>query len=108
MKIFVHLKDKLFTINCGEGAQSIRWLGDVAIFRYSSEQYAMQIGITYGMRLENGSTMDINTAINEVLQDHQHVWLLTKDDLENIEAKKKRRKRRRKGKKGRPIRRKKN
>lgn len=104
MKIFVHLKDRLFTVNCGEGAQSIRWLGDVAIFRYSGEKYAMPTGITYGMRLENGSTMDINMAINEVLQDHQHVWLLTRDDLENIEAEKlKKKKRRKRGRK--PIKR---
>ena len=87
MKIFVHIKDKLFTIHCGDGAQSIRWLGDVAIFRYS-DNYAMGIGISYGMRLENGSTMDMKMAINEVLQDQQHVWLLTNDDLENIELEK--------------------
>jgi hypothetical protein len=62
----------------------------------------MSTGISYGMRLANGSTMDINLPINEILQDHQHVWLLTKDDLENIEAekaKKKGQKRRRVAKK---------
>jgi hypothetical protein len=35
MKIEVHIKDKQFQINCGDGLQKIKWLGDVAIFRHS-------------------------------------------------------------------------
>jgi len=35
MLINVHVKDKQFKIECGEGKQKLKWLGDVAIFRYS-------------------------------------------------------------------------
>ena len=83
MKIIVHIKDKVFTVSCGEGAQVIRWLGDVAIFRYTDNN-AMGIGLHFGMKLENGSIIDIEVPINEVLVDMQHVWIMTSDDLENI------------------------
>ena len=68
MKIIIHLKEKVFTVSCGEGAQLIRWLGDVSIFRYT-ENSAMGLGLNFGMKLENGSIIDIDMPINEVLVD---------------------------------------
>jgi len=35
MKIIVHIKDKQFEIECNDGVQKVKWIGDVAIFRYS-------------------------------------------------------------------------
>lgn len=82
MKIFVHIKEKVLKINCGEGAQCIRWLGDTAVLRYS-DTYALDTGHVEGMRLENGKTMDINMQINEILNDAQHCWITLRDDLES-------------------------
>ena len=43
----------MFHIYCGEGNQKIRWLGDVAAFRY--EHFFEPIdGTPQGVRFENG------------------------------------------------------
>ena len=34
MKIEVYVKDSVYTINCGNGAQKIRWLAEVASMKY--------------------------------------------------------------------------
>jgi hypothetical protein len=40
----VHIKEKVFLVNCGEGSQRVRWLGDVAIYRYD-DWVGMHTGI---------------------------------------------------------------
>lgn len=52
MIIYVHIKDKVFPVNCGEGVQTIAWLGHVAVSRYD-ESFGLQTGVCSGMRLEN-------------------------------------------------------
>ena len=84
MKIFVHIKEKVMKINCGEGAQSVSWLGDVAIFRYKDDN-GLSTGMCLGMRVENGNKIPMKSSINEVLQDEQHVWVILQDDMEAIE-----------------------
>ena len=66
MRIYVHLKEKVQLVNCGDGAQAIRWLGDVAIFRYD-EQAGLETGMAVGLRLENGKNLDMVLPINEIL-----------------------------------------
>jgi hypothetical protein len=34
MRLEVHIKDKIFTMACGEGKQKIRWIADAAVVRY--------------------------------------------------------------------------
>ena len=34
MKLEVHIKDKIFTMTCGEGTQKVRWIADAAVVRY--------------------------------------------------------------------------
>ena len=36
MKIEVYVKDNVYTINCGNGAQRIRWLAEVASLKFDS------------------------------------------------------------------------
>jgi len=36
MRIEVYIKDKVISINCGVGAQKIRWLTEAASLRYDS------------------------------------------------------------------------
>lgn len=66
MRIYVHLKDKVNLINCGEGAQTVKWLGDVAVFRYD-ECNGLETGMAQGMRLDNGNNLDMSSPINEIV-----------------------------------------
>ena len=68
MRIFVHIKDKVFRVSCGEGAQTVQWLGEVAVFRYS-EDNGLHTGMPVGIRLENQRTVELDATINEILQD---------------------------------------
>jgi hypothetical protein len=53
MIIYVHIEDKVFAVNCGDGSQSIRWLGNVAVSRIDESNYGLHTGVCMGMRLEN-------------------------------------------------------
>lgn len=53
MLIYVHIKDKVFAVNCGVGVQPISWLGNVAVSRYDEESFGLLTGLCMGMRLEN-------------------------------------------------------
>lgn len=50
MLIFVHIKDKVFPVSCGDGAQQVVWLGNVAINRYD-DNFGLHTGVCMGMRL---------------------------------------------------------
>eukprot|EP00274_Cyanoptyche_gloeocystis_P007138 CAMPEP_0196665834 /NCGR_PEP_ID=MMETSP1086-20130531/62728_1 /TAXON_ID=77921 /ORGANISM="Cyanoptyche gloeocystis , Strain SAG4.97" /LENGTH=73 /DNA_ID=CAMNT_0042002789 /DNA_START=87 /DNA_END=305 /DNA_ORIENTATION=+ len=73
MKIFVHVKEKTILVQCGDGTQRIRWLGNVGIARYDSHN-GLELGIPKGVALEDGTLMDMNQQINTRLADDQHVW----------------------------------
>ena len=83
MRIEVHIKDKQFTINCGDGLQKLKWLGDVAIFRFD-QFYSTNTGTTKGIRYENGTMLNMNEIIKDVLTDQSHVWVVLKEDLEAL------------------------
>ncbi|KRX07013.1 hypothetical protein PPERSA_07176 [Pseudocohnilembus persalinus] len=77
MKVEVHIKDQSFVINCGEGNQKIRWLGDVAVFRY--EQFFEPVnGCPKGVKFETGDLLPMDGIINQVLDDEMHVWVILK------------------------------
>ena len=66
MKINVHIRDEMFPVHCGSGAQKLRWLSDVAIHRYdhffgidTGVWLMIGIGVAKGMRLENGVTLNM-------------------------------------------------
>lgn len=77
MKIEVHIKDKQFQINCGDGLQKVKWLGDVAIFRHS-HFYTQINSTTKGIKLENGEMIDLNAIISSSLAENTHVWVVLK------------------------------
>ncbi|KAL4463525.1 hypothetical protein ABPG72_014928 [Tetrahymena utriculariae] len=83
MKLQVHIKDRMFTINCGEGAQKIRWLGDVAVFRYE-HFYGNLSGTPKGVRFESGDLLPMDGIISDHLQDDSHVWVILKEDMEGL------------------------
>jgi hypothetical protein len=92
MKIIVHVKDKVMSIPVGEGAQRIKWLGDVSVLRYDN-MYGMITGTPKGIRYENGTFLDLNAIISESVQDDQHVWIVLQEDMEAIDAEARKKKR---------------
>lgn len=83
MKIEVHIKDKQFAINCGDGLQKVKWLGDVAIFRHT-HFYSPITSTTKGIKLENGELVDLNSVISQALPNNTHVWVVLKGSLRSI------------------------
>ena len=88
MRIFVHIREQVMKINCGDGAQCIRWLGDTACLRYNNNN-TQDTGYCEGMRLDNGKTMDMNMQINEIFKDCQHIWVILSDDMDTTSEKSK-------------------
>jgi hypothetical protein len=56
----------MFSVYCGEGTQKIRWLGDVAVFRYEHFHGALN-GTAKGVRFETGDFLPMDTPINQLL-----------------------------------------
>ena len=82
MKIVVHIKDKSIGVQCGEEAQQpIRWLGNVAIARYSTgATMGMDLGAPKGVRLEDGTALDMDAPVSSCLKENAHVWVVLRDE----------------------------
>mmetsp|Transcript_10324 Transcript_10324/g.15095 ORF Transcript_10324/g.15095 Transcript_10324/m.15095 type:complete len:90 (-) Transcript_10324:41-310(-) len=79
MKINVHVKEKSFGIQCGEGVQRILWLAHAAMARYDSN-FGLELGVPKGLQTDEGNMLDDHAIISSTLEDDQHVWVLLKDD----------------------------
>jgi hypothetical protein len=77
----VLIKDKKFKIFCGEGKQTLRWLTDVAIFKYKAYS-ANSCGIACYIKLEDGNVCDLEEQICKTLQNNENVWILFKEEYE--------------------------
>lgn len=75
MKIEVYVKDKVFTINCGTGSQKLRWLAEVGALKYDPNSM-MKVGEPKGIRLEDGTMLNLNDRISDRLYDNIRVWVL--------------------------------
>ena len=75
------IKDQKFKIFCGEGKQKIRWLTDVAIFKYKKATET-KCGIALSVKMENGNLCDLEDPINTVLSNNENVWVLLKEEYE--------------------------
>jgi hypothetical protein len=68
------------TVHCGDGKQPIRWLADVAVYKYDTN-YNMCAGTPAALRYENNVEVDMNSSINnEGLKDDGHLFLHFKED----------------------------
>ena len=54
----VHIKDQIFSVECGAGRQRIQWLGDVAVHRYD-HFYGLESGVCRGLELEDNTPLDV-------------------------------------------------
>lgn len=79
MRIFVHIKDQIFGIECGAGRQRLQWLGDVAVFRYD-HFYNVSTGVCKALELEDGAGLDVNAIIVDTLPEDSHVWVVLQED----------------------------
>ena len=77
LRINVHVRDKTISVQCGEGVQRAKWLGHVGIARYAT---AADLGVPQGIRMENGTLLDMEKPINEQLPDDEHVWILLRGE----------------------------
>ncbi len=75
MKVLVHVRDKQIEVQCGEGTQPVRWLANVGISRYDSS-FGMELGAPRGVRLENGSSVNLNGAVRDLLKDGDQIYVL--------------------------------
>lgn len=75
MKIEVYVKDGVFTINCGTGSQKLRWLAEVGALKYDPNSM-MKVGEPKGIRLEDGTMLNLNDRISDRLYDNIRVWVL--------------------------------
>jgi len=74
----------MYLVYCGNGAQRIRWLADVAIHRYNHFNSA-DVGVAKGVRFDNGTNLVMDDIINEHLSDDSHVWVVLKGNLRSRE-----------------------
>ena len=81
------------TVHCGMGCQQIRWLADVALYKYD-DNYGMNVGTPHSLRFANGVEVciidrgdqkAINSAnlplISDELTDDVHLYLVFKEDI---------------------------
>ena len=74
MKIEVYVKDSVFTINCGTGAQKLRWLAEVGALKYDPNGM-LKVGEPKFLKFQDGSMLNLNDRITDRLYDNARVWV---------------------------------
>eukprot|EP00922_Rhytidocystis_sp_ex-Travisia-forbesii_P004524 GHVS01006627.1.p1 GENE.GHVS01006627.1~~GHVS01006627.1.p1 ORF type:complete len:101 (+),score=10.03 GHVS01006627.1:104-406(+) len=89
MKVRVHVRDRTLTVQCGNGDQTVRWLGHMALFRYD-ETLCMwsEIGPVQSVTLDGGGEVPLNGIIRQELKDGQDIWVTVKGLRSNDSTKK--------------------
>ncbi|CBH14106.1 uncharacterized protein TEOVI_000141800 [Trypanosoma equiperdum] len=80
MRIFVHVREKVIKLECGDGTQNVIWLGNAAMVHYDSS-FGQKYGSPKYIQKEGGTMCDPNARVCDVLDDNQHVFAV----LDNIE-----------------------
>ena len=77
MKIYVHIRDKTYTVSVGEGKQTVEWLANVALLRFdrSGFDHISCRGFKY---LDN--MLDMDGTIESQMQPDSHCYLLLMGD----------------------------
>merc|ERR1719352_1748415 len=79
MRIKVHVREKTFVVSCGDGGQRISWLANVGIVRYDEKTKGMELGAPRGVRLEDGTKLNMDDVVCTQLNDGADVWVVLKD-----------------------------
>ncbi|EAN85983.1 hypothetical protein TcCL_ESM08463 [Trypanosoma cruzi] len=84
MRIYVHVREKVIALECGDGTQDVIWLGNAAMVHYDSS-FGRKYGSPKCIQKEGGITCDPDARVCDLLDDNQHVFAVldTDDDDEN-------------------------
>ena len=75
MKVHVHVREKSFVVHCGEGEQDVRWLCMVGVARFDPS-FGDETGDPVGLRLEDGTVLDMGGSVAETLEEGTHTWVI--------------------------------
>merc|ERR1719335_1056580 len=81
MRVKVHVREKTFVVSCGDGGQRISWLANVGIVRYDEKTKGMELGVPRGVRLEDGTKLNMADIVCTRLKDMSDVWVMLREDL---------------------------
>ena len=77
MKIYVHIRDKTYTVSVGDGKQTVEWLANVALLRFDRSGFD-HISCRYFKYLDNKLNME-GTIASQMKED-SHCYLLLQGD----------------------------
>merc|ERR1719465_45768 len=81
MRVKVHVREKTFVVSCGDGGQRVSWLANVGIVRYDEKTKGMELGAPRGVRLEDGTKLNMDDVVCTQLNDGADVWVVLKDTI---------------------------
>ncbi|OHT06737.1 hypothetical protein TRFO_05404 [Tritrichomonas foetus] len=77
MRIFVHIRDKTYTVSVGAGQQSVEWLANVALLRFDRTGFD-HISCRGFKYLDN--MLNLTGTIESQMQPDSHCYLLLEGD----------------------------
>ena len=78
MRVYLHVRDKVVPVECGDGLQQVRWLGNVGVARYD-DQFGKSLGAARGVQKEGGVLCEPTQRICDVLEHEQHCFIILPD-----------------------------
>lgn len=82
MRVRVHVREQVLTVECGEGQQRIKWLAMTSLHRYETDIGGVQSHkhVATGLSTADGQTLPSNKIINRVLEDMSDVYVRVQED----------------------------
>ncbi|EAY20692.1 hypothetical protein TVAG_163880 [Trichomonas vaginalis G3] len=77
MKIYVHIRDKTYTVSVGEGKQNVEWLANVALLRFDRSGFDH---LSYRQFKYLDKPLDPNATIASQMKEDSHCYLLLQGD----------------------------
>eukprot|EP00762_Andalucia_godoyi_P001305 ANDGO_04829.mRNA.1 hypothetical protein len=79
MKLYVHIRGQIHTLQCADGRQPIRWIGSAALCRVDSS-FGVTLGRPLAVVSETGAEFDMDARVSDSLKDDDHVWIVLQED----------------------------
>lgn len=79
MKIYVHVREKIIPLQCGDGSQNVIWLGHASMVHYDAT-FGRKYGPPISICKEGGVLCDLDARVCDVLNDNQHVFAELESD----------------------------
>lgn len=78
MRVHLHVRDKIITVEVGAGTQKVKWLANVGVARYDNS-FGRTLGAPRGVQREGGHMCDPTATVNSVLENDQHCFVVLND-----------------------------